>query len=83
MTYRRLSANAIARDDGAVITRRWLRREPDEPRRCVFVAHGPPALLVSPELGTLLEELSAHGINATVRPLVGVYETADEAREAI
>lgn len=83
MTYRRLSANAIVRDDGAEITRRWLKREPDEERRCEFVAHGPPALLVSPELGELLAEMHAHGMSVTVRPLVGVYETADEAREAL
>lgn len=82
MTFRRLSANAIRRDDGAEITRRWLKREPDEERRYEFVAHGPP-VTVHGELAALLEELHAHGMTATVRPMVGVYETAEEAREAI
>lgn len=104
MTYRRLSANAITRDDGAEISRRWLKREPDEDKRCEFVAHGPPAISNTAgsgrsgpamdggrhpgpafcgDLGALLEELHAHGMDATVRPMVGVYETAEEAREAI
>jgi len=91
MTFRRLSANAISRDDGAEISRRWLKREPDEERRCEFVAHGPPltnsgdriSAKDSADLAALLEEMHAHGMTATVRPLVGVYETAEEAREAL
>ena len=82
MTWTSLSANAITRDDGAEISRRYGRREPSEPKRAEFVAHGAP---VAPggELAALVAQMDALGMGVTVRPLVGVYATADEAREAL
>ena len=82
MTYRRLSPHAIRRDDGAEISRRHIPGEFTEPMRWEFVACGPPVTPTG-ELAALVAEMDAHGMDVTVRPLVGVYETADEAREAL